>query len=162
MLLTHHMDNEYIPVIISTTEKWLWENNVPSSIITHIVNKRIGFNLSNIHTIPRHVFALREAFEIAYGYDILRCPFAKYVHVPREFLSSYQVVRPECYRNIFYNEMVDINLDVWYQNEMAFINVEMCEVVGQNDQKVQTAKKERIDYIKRIYEHWKYRKRYIE
>ena len=38
MLLTHHMDNEYIPVIISTTEKWLWENNVPSSIITHIVN----------------------------------------------------------------------------------------------------------------------------
>lgn len=152
MLFTHAINDDYIQVIISTTEKWLWENDIPSSIFDHITNKRIGFNRGNIQTIPRHVFALREAFENIYGYDIIHCTFAKYVLVPRDFTSSYIVVRPECYRNIFYNEMVDINLNCWHQTEIAYLNVEMH---GHE-------KAKRIEYIERIYELWKYRRSYIE
>lgn len=108
---------EHVPVIISTTHENLWENDIPIRIIDWIIQKRIGFHKHNIHKIPRHTFALREAFEKVYGTDIISCPFAKYIHIPRIFLSTYEVVRLECYRNIFFVESVHLHVNTWAQKE---------------------------------------------
>ena len=155
---------EHVPVIISTTHKPLWDNDIPTCIIDWIVQKRIGFHTYNIHEIPRHIFALRQAFEQLYGTNITACPFAKYIYIPRIFLSTYQVVQVECYKNIFYNESIHLHLQAWVQKEYKLLNeTYFTFIYYENDRKNENDRKlqEEKQFIHDTFEYYRHNPTYL-
>ena len=103
-----------IDVLISRTEKALWENCIPNTIYEYIYSFGPEFRTkTQVHTMKRHHPVLLDSFRMVYGDDVLQCAFAGIVKIPSTFMSLYQVCHVQCYASSYYPESIILDTRNW-------------------------------------------------
>lgn len=97
-----------ITLILSSTEKILWDNPIPTCIF-----KYMGFKkkeTTHPH-LKRHDLRLIDSFRYTYGQYLESCPYAYLIEIPDYCHYVYDIMRTPCYSSSFYPERISIDIE---------------------------------------------------
>lgn len=100
----------YIPIVVSSTGKSLWENRLDDSFIKVLRDEIPNVNINSIEKeVSRHDVRLIRSLKIVYGNECERCEFARFEYIKDYYVQSYRIRRIECYKGIYFPEYVEID-----------------------------------------------------
>ena len=109
------MYEKKIKILLSTTNKNLWENDIPTSLIRNII---LTLPNCKVKEINRHDKTMISMFESYYGENVRTCNYAKIILFPLKYINYYEVIQIECYRNSKYPEILKVNIGEWGKMKM--------------------------------------------
>lgn len=95
-------------ILLSSTEKILWDNPIPSCIFDYL---SLLSSLVEKKKLRRHDSLLIESFRHTYGQYLESCPYAYLSEIPEYCLDAYDIIRIPCYSSSFYPERIAIDVE---------------------------------------------------
>ena len=110
------MTTPTIFILLSRTEKILWDNPIPSCIFDYFsglntVKRQRHESLKRYESLKRHDPILMESFRHTYGQYLESCPFAHLTEIPAYCMEVYDIIRIPCYASSFYPERISIDIE---------------------------------------------------
>ena len=112
-------------VILSTTTKTLWENDIPN-IVTEKIISEFKNCLKDFSQIERHDVTLISIFQSFYGNKLQDCAYATILHLPVFLKYFYDVIQIPCYDSINYPEQISVRTSECinhFQNDPDFFQI---------------------------------------
>ena len=100
----------YIPIVVSSTGKSLWENSFDDVFIKRLYNEIPNASIKRMESdVSRHDARLIHVFKSVYGSECMGCEFARFEYIKYYYAESYRIKRIECYKGIYFPEYVEID-----------------------------------------------------
>jgi hypothetical protein len=99
----------YIPIVVSSTGKSLWENSFDDVFIKRLYSEIPNSSIKRMEDVSRHDARLIDVFKSVYGSECMGCEFARFEYIKYYYAESYRIKRMECYKGIYFPEYVEID-----------------------------------------------------
>lgn len=100
----------YIPIVVSSTGKSLWENRFNDGFIKKLYKEIPNVSINKMESdVKRHDRRLIESFKSIYGNECIGCEFARFEYIKDYYVDSYRIKRLECYGGVYFPEYVEID-----------------------------------------------------